>query len=216
MCSLKCKQNDRGAVSIIEATFVFPIVFFIVFFMIMAGEAYYQRARVEYAVTAAAINGAARCENPMLGIVIANCSVPTDPTATDVQPYRYIFTSEAHSIASEVQSELEKTISAMRPLLFKNMSPTNVVVSINPKMNPLISSFPVECSFDIPFPVRMIFSGESVKFSYSVSMTAAIGDPSEFVRNVSTVSDIIERSETATEVCSKIKSAMMKIGEWIN
>jgi hypothetical protein len=209
-------KTEKGAVTIVEATFVFPIVFFIVFFMIMAGEAYYQYARVEHAVTAAAINGAARAENPMLSTVISNGSVPTDPTATDVMPYRYIFTSEASSIASEIQGELEKTINSMRPLLFRNMSPDNVVVTIKPKMNPLISSFPVECSFDIPLPIKMIFSNDNIKFSYSVCITTSIGDPSEFVRNVSTVGDIIERSEVATEVCTKIKSAMMKIGEWVN
>ena len=62
------KQHDRkwekGAVTIIEATFVFPITFFIVFFMIMAGEGYYQHARVENLVTYTAITGASRCEHP--------------------------------------------------------------------------------------------------------------------------------------------------------
>ena len=51
--------HNRGAMSIVEATFVFPIMFFVVFFMIMAGEAFYQHARVEYFVTVAAIDGAA-------------------------------------------------------------------------------------------------------------------------------------------------------------
>ena len=210
------RKREKGAVTIVEATFVFPIVFFIVFFMIMAGEAYYQRAKVEYAVTAAAINGAARCENPMLGSVISGGAVPTDPGATDVMPYRYIFTGSAKSIAAQVQGELASTISSMKPLLFRNMSPTNVVVSINVKMNPLISSFPVECSFDVPFPIRMIFSKEDMKFTYNVSITTSIGDPAEFVRNVAMVSDILERSQTAMAVSGKIKSVMGKISGWIN
>lgn len=211
----RLENNQKGAVTIIEAAFVFPIVFFIVFFMIMAGEAYYQRACVEYEVTAAAVRGAARCENPMLSTVMSS-GVPTSPDSVDVMPYRYILTGESKKIASEVEGELESRIADIRPLLFKNMAPDNVSVSIKPKMNILISSFPVQCDFDVPFPIRMIFSDEKIKVSYSVSITTSIGDPSEFVRNVSTVSDIVERSEGLTNACSKIKSAMDKIGAYTN
>ena len=208
--------QEKGAVTIIEATFVFPIMFFIVFFMIMAGEAYYQRACVEYAVTSAAVNGAAKCENPMLKHVISDGAVPTDPTATDVTPYRYILTGEAKKIAGSVQSELTQKVSAFQPLLFRNMSPQNVSVKINLHMNPLISSFPVTCTFDVPFPIKFIFSDDTIKFHYTVQTTASIGDPSEFVRNVATVGDIIERSETASEIAGKMMDAMNKIGVYVN
>ena len=209
-------KENKGAVTIVEAAFVFPVVFFIVFFMIMAGEGYYQRARVEHAVTQAAIDGAARCENPMLGQVISRKSVPTDPTATDVMPYRYIFTGEAKSIASQVKGELQGKIRAMQPLLFKNMSPSNVNITVNPKMNPLVSSFSMKCTFDVSFPIRMIFSNEEVKFSYSVSITAPVGDPAELVRNVLIVENIVQRSKAISEMCGEIKGCMAKIGQWVN
>ncbi len=202
--------------TIIEAAFVFPVVFFIVFFMVMAGEGYYQRARVEHEVIAAAMNGAARCENPMLGQVISSGGVPNSPTAVDVMPYRYIFTGEASSIAAQVKGELQGKLAAMRPLLFKNMSPTNVSVTADPKMNPLVSSLSLRCTFDVPFPIRMIFSNEPVKFSYSVSLTAPVGDPTELVRNVLTVENIVQRSEAISGMCGEIKSCMAKIGQWVN
>lgn len=208
-------RSENGAVAIIEAAFVFPIVLFVVFFMIMAGEAYYQRARVECAVTEAAINGAARCENPMLS-ASGGGSIPTDPSAADVMPYRYIFTGEARSIAAEVSGELEKKVGSMKPLLFRNMSPTNVSVYIDPQMNILISSFPVECEFDIELPITLLFTGEPLAFNYSVSITTSIGDPAEFIRNVATVKDIVERREGLTEMCGKIKEALDKVGAYIN
>lgn len=209
------KKSERGAMTIVEATFVFPITFFIVFFMIMAGEAYYQHARVEYAVTQAAINGAAQCENPMLSTVTSS-GVPTSPDAVEVMPYRYILTGNAESIASDVASDLKATINGMDPLLFKNMKPTNVQVTISPKMNILVSSFPVECEFEIPLPIKMIFSSDALSLKYTVTVTAPVGDPTEFVRNVSIVSDIIERSEWASGICGKIKSAMERIGAYTN
>lgn len=208
-------RNEKGAMTIIEATFVFPIMFFVVFFMIMAGEAYYQHAKVEYYVTAAAINGASRCENPMLGTVLDKGTVPTDPAAADVMPYRYIFTGEANKIAVEIESELQKKVDAMKPLLFKAMRPTDVNVDAVPKLNPLISTFSVTCEFDVPLPIRMIFSDEDLKFSYSVNVNTSVGDPSEFVRNVSTVADLLERNAAFSEFCGKIRTCMEKIGACI-
>lgn len=208
--------EKRGAMTIVEATFVFPIMFFIVFFMIMAGEAYYQRAVVEYTVNAAAVNGAAQCENPMLGYILDHGSVPTSPTAADVMPYRYIFTGEAQRIGSIVAAEVTGKLNAMEPLLFRNMSPTNVSVTAKPQVNILVSSLPVECSFDIPFPIRFIFSGDVMKMHYSFQTTASIGDPAEFVRNVALVGDIIQRSEAATEVANKALETMQRIGVYVN
>lgn len=209
-------KSEQGAMTIVEATFVFPIVFFVVLFMIMAGEAYYQQARVEFAVTQAAVDGAARCENPMLGKVIADGSVPTSPTAVEVLPYRYIFTSEAKTIASEVSGELEEKVSSFRPFFFWNMYPHNVSVRIDLKMNPFISAFPVQCSFEIPFPIKMIFSNNRVSLKYQVSVNASIGDPSELIRNISVVTDSLEMSETASGFGSKVKSGLEAIGGWVN
>ncbi len=208
-------KGEKGAMTIVEATFVFPIMLFIVFFMVMAGEAYYQHAKVENYVATAAIDGAARCENPMLGEVISSKTVPTDPEKTEVMPYRYILTGEAHKIAKEVESELQEKIESMKPLLFKGMRPINVDVSVSPHMNPLVSSFPIVCEFEVPLPIRMIFSNERLSFSYNVSVSASVGDPAEFIRTVSTISDFLERNSSFSDFCGKVKETMGKIGAYL-
>ena len=96
------------------------------------------------------------------------------------------------------------------------MEPKNVSVKVTPKMFILISSFQVECEFDIVLPVRMLFSDEDLKFHYSVSMTEPVGDPSEFVRNISTIQDILERNEKAASIAEKFKEATKKIARFIN
>ncbi len=209
------RTGERGAMTIVEATFVFPITFFIVFFMIMAGEAFYLRACAEYYVTSTAISGAADCENPMLSAVVAD-GVPQNPAETEVMPYRYILTGNASDIATEVAGELEAKLESLQPLLFKRMKPAEVSVTIKPKVNVFVSSFPVECDFEVPLPIKMIFSDEKLSFKFHASATASIGDPAEFVRNVSIVSDLIERSAWGTEICQKIKAGMDKIGAYIN
>ena len=101
-------------------------------------------------------------------------------------------------------------------MAFKGMEPKNVSVKVTPKMFILISSFQVECEFDIVLPVRMLFSDEDLKFHYSVSMTEPVGDPSEFVRNISTIQDILERNEKAASIAEKFKEATKKIARFIN
>lgn len=213
------QQGQRGAVVIMEAIFVFPVVFFAIYFMLMAGEACYQYTRVEKACIQAAIAGAARCENPMLEAVQKQGEVPTGTSGVKIRPYRYIFTSEAANIANEVSGELYAAIEKFRPLAFRGMNPTNVQVSIRPKMNVLVSSFPVECSFDITLPIRMVFSGETLRYHYSVSVTEPIGDPAEFVRNVSTVQDYLERVEWGDKISDfveKLKGALDKLARFMN
>ena len=80
----------------------------------------------------------------------------------------------------------------------------------------LISSFQIECEFDIELPIRMIFSNENFKFHYSVSMTEPIGDSAEFVRNVSTIQDILERNESAAEIAGKFQELNDKIARFLN
>lgn len=215
-CS-KTAEAQMGAMTIVEAAFVFPIMFIITFIMIMTGEAYYQQARVEYEVSHGAVSGAARCENPMLAYIQNNGNtVPTNPGASKVVPYRYIFTSEAKRIGTDLENELIQTINSMEPLAFRAMSPRNVNIDVEPRLNILVSSLQVSCEFDIQLPIRMIFSKENVKFHYKISTVEPIGDPSEFVRNVSLVKDLLERSAKAQEMYGKIKAALDQVGRFIN
>ena len=210
-CGLK-KGGQDGAVTIVEAAFVFPIMFIIIFIMVMLGEVYYQRARVEHVISQAAVLGAARCENPMLGYIQNHGNaVPTKPSDADVAPYRYIFTGRARTITNELESEMRQKIQSMKPLAFRGMSPADVTVKAEPHLNPLVSSLKVECDFNIKFPIRMIWSKDPLVAHYTVSVVEPVGDPAELVRNISMVQDIMERlevSEKVEAVFSKIKEAM--------
>ena len=210
------KDGQKGAVVIMEAAFVFPIMFFVIFILLMVCEGYYQYARVERACIVAAVQGAARCENPMLETVQKSGQVPTSTTAAKVRPYRYIFTEESKQIAAEMEAELERTIANMDCLAFRGMTPDEVEVDIDPRLNVLVSAFPVECKFKIQLPIRMIFSNEDLTFHYEVTVVQPIGDPAEFVRNVSTVQDYLDRNATITEYLQKIRDAFAKISRFIN
>lgn len=198
-----------------ESLFVFPITFFVVFFMIMAGEGMYQEARVERILTNAGIEGAARIENPMLDTVVKS-GVPTSPTACEVRPYRYIFTDDADDIADNTKKELETSVNGLTALFFQNMAPSKVTVDAKADVNPLISHLRVECSFEVPFPIRMIFTNEEMSMPFNLKMSGVVSDPSELVRVVGYVMDLIERSEGATNLAGKGKDILGSIGSFIN
>jgi hypothetical protein len=213
----KEKNGEYGAVLIVEAVFVFPIMFIIVFVMLMAGSAFFQHARVERLVVEAALDGASRCENPMLEKVSSTGSVPKEITAdTKVMPYRYLLTQNAKKIGAEIGGELEQKVRGLQSVGFSGLEPKNVSVRATPHMFILVSSFQVECEFDIELPIRMLFAKENFRFHYAVSMTEPIGDPAEFVRNVSLVQDLLERNETVMEIAGKFQKAMQKLAKYLN
>lgn len=212
----KKEHKEYGAVMLAEAAFVFPVMFIIVFVMIMAGGAYFQHARVERLVVEAALDGAARCENPMLEQVSKTGSVPTGTSDGKVMPYRYLLTGNARNIGNEVADELKRNMEGLQSFVFRGLEPKHVTVRAMPHMYIILSNFEVECEFDIELPIRMLFSEKNVTFHYSVCMTEPIGDPAEFVRNVSTVQDFAQRNEVLAEAAQKFKEAAQKLGTYIN
>ncbi len=75
--------------SIIEATVVFPVAFIAIFFMLFAGNAFYQRCQMESIVQIELIEHVAKAANPVLSDVIAG-KTPTTSKGLNVQPYRYL------------------------------------------------------------------------------------------------------------------------------
>ncbi len=212
-------KDQKGAVVIMEAAFVFPIMFIVIFVMIMACEAYFQYARVESACVQAAIKGAARCENPALETVQKNGQVPKGTTATHVYPYRYIFPGQTRQIAEKTAADLKKTVEGFDALAFRGMRPAKVHVQARPQTNIFVSSLTLDCSFEIELPIRMIFSGDAFVFKYDISVKESIGDPAEFVRNVSTVEDLLQSTElgkTILEAAGTIKQKLGTLARFIN
>ena len=59
-------KSENGAVPVVEATFVFPVMFFVIFFLLFMGNMYVSKAYFDNAVNQAAIKYAAQCADPNL------------------------------------------------------------------------------------------------------------------------------------------------------
>ena len=200
--------------TIIEATFVFPIMFFIVFFMIMAGNIYFQQARVERIVTETAINAASRCENPMQALV--GDSVPDDPNNDGIKPYRYLFGGYVKDICRNIQKESTAKIENFGAMGFAGMEVKNLHLSVDPHIYMIISYVDVKCSYSVGFPIRMIFFDDTFDYDFTVHIRQPISDPAELLRNVSTVEDLIERSKVAQSFFEKLAPVLDKVKKYVN
>lgn len=210
-------ESQKGAVMIIEATFVFPIMFFIVFFMIMAGNIYFQQARVERIVTEAALEAASKCENPMLDYV-KDKAIATDPDNEGIKPYRYIFSGYSSGVCSEVEESMEKKITDFGALGFAGMEAQldSGATMIKPHIYMITGNVEAVCKFRVDFPIKMIFFPEKIGFDYRVCINQPISDPAELVRNVSTVADALERNEQAMNFKAKLDSGAEKVAKYAN
>ena len=212
-------SGEGGAVMIVEAAFVFPIMFFIVFIMLMAGSAYFQQARIERILEEYAIEAAACCENPMLEKIINDGgSIPTDPVRNDtIKPYRYLFQGNTQRVRANMESRINSSINGFGTLGFAGMQARldGLKLSVKPHCV-LVPVMVADCSFHVDLPIRMIFSDQPIRFRFRLTAREPVGDPSEFVRNVSTVQDYAERSEKIMEIAGKIGSALHKLGTYTN
>ena len=101
------RKEEKGAL-VVEATIVFPIMFFVLLFLIYMGNMFYMRSQVDAIASLGAIEAAARFADPMLSEVEKTGSVPR--TIQDVKPYHSLFgdTSEVNSIEDDMRTKLNR------------------------------------------------------------------------------------------------------------
>lgn len=203
-------EEDKGAVMTVEATFVFPILFFVLFFLIYFGNAYYVKSNVDYVVNRYAIQGAAECADPQLKSIIESKSVPKNVKSRNY-PYRYITSGYGSTVAGEMQSKIKDEIKFTG--FFKKMHPTNVDCKVKFNNKFFYQTLKVDVTYDIKFPIRLIFFNKATVLSLCSSAEAPLGDGSELVLNTNLVIDMIEHTgvdEKFNELVDKLKTGVSK------
>lgn len=205
------KQN--GAVQIVEAAFVFPIMFIILFFLIYMGNAFYIKAQVESVVETRALEGAGYCADPILQTIKGSGSIPSLKDL-ETEPYRYIF-GGMNEIEKKIASSVEGDIEGKSMSFFKNMKPDlKTSKSDIAKFNNYVvySTFSVEVKYAIKFPIR--FLGEKTPTILNISSRAEVpvGDTAEFIRNTDMVVDLFHGSK----VSQAISDVFGKINDFIS
>lgn len=97
-------KKEKGAVMVVEATIVFPIMFCVVFLIIFYGNVLYQRSKIDNYVSTYAQWGAQQCADPLYLQTLKDGSVVSDTSNVDVKPYRYF--GSMGEIITQVESQV--------------------------------------------------------------------------------------------------------------
>jgi len=179
-------KNEKGAVPIVEAALVFPIVIFVVLILIFYGNMLYQQSKVDAIAVRGAEYLAAMYTNPIL----QEDAIPTNSTEVDVKPYRYILgDAEAETKAKDyIRELLGKTGTGF----FKNMEMDWTIKTCKIKNYVVYQTACVEIEYSIKLlPMRLLGGAEMFKCS-NATVTAAT-DPAEFIRNIDMIMDYSEQ-----------------------
>ena len=210
---MKDVDNKERGMLIVEASIIFPIVFIVIFLMIYAGNAYYQKCRIEAIVNEVAIEAAAYSADPLLQSVSNNGTIP-NVNSSNVYPYRYFDPNGVNSIQSSMGSLVRSRINQLDSGLFMGMKPKNIQVSPEYKNGFIYSTYSVYVKYDIVLPIRMLWSDENIKMQFSTYIDMPVSDTSEFIRNVDMVEDYLERSEAFQKFKETVTKAIDSAKKW--
>lgn len=193
-------KRDKGAVMVVEATIVFPIMFFVIFLIILYGNVMYQKSKIDNYVSAYAQWGAHQCADPLYLQTLKTGSVVSDTNDVDVKPYRYF--GSMGDIITQVES---KVLSKSKGTgFFKGMQPKGMVVDAKFSNFVVYSTFDVQAKYNIDLPIT--FLGQRIKLSTMSSYDSVpVSDSAEFINNINMAKNYVESNKKIQEAIQEVK-----------
>lgn len=211
-------RSENGAVTIVEATYVFPIMFFVIFFLIYFGNMYYVKASVDSIVSREAIKGAQYYANPWVKEVNEeNGGTKVPEKNDDVKPYRQLV-SLVHTdteIQNQIKTETLQRIKNLGGGGFAGMEAQNVTPEVKYSNHILYSTFTVAADYKITFPIRFLGEKDNISISFRSREVVNVTDNTEFVRNVDMVIDYVERSKVFNDLKEKFGNLVEKVRKFL-
>lgn len=211
-------KNESGLV-IVEAAIVFPVMFFVLLFIIFIGNMYFEQAKVDDIVATYAVKGAQYIADPSLYEMDENGIVPRSVKDTDVEPYRLVLGSlSSNGSVAQLEDTISKRVKEEigGGLIFFSNSSANVIGSDNAKIAKfksyiVYSTFTVQVNYEIKFPIRFLGEASPTIVKLSSRSEVAVNDTPEFIRNIDMVVDLLD----GTKLAETVQSMFDKINTFI-
>lgn len=207
-----CLMSESGAMPIVEASFVFPIMFFVIFFLFFMGNMYVSKSYTDNLVSEAAIRYAAQCADPNLSLINDENKLPD--TGLKNEPYRYIFNTfgSSGSIEGAVNSckNYIKDNGGSFFSFFKGMGPQVKNVNVKFNNNIVNYSLSVTAEYSISLPWKFIFQDDLEIYNFTSHAEVPVSDAPEFIRNIDMVVDYLQQSKTVNMLTEKISGLFDK------
>ncbi len=190
---------------LVEATFIYPVVFAILAFLLFVGDMFYQRAWIEAAVLRYSIEGGAEVGNSALSKIDIDEAAGTgalDPALIENRPYRFISNGgtdgDVGTTAAENSAALEAEVSGGRASFF-GLVPNLEAVEATYESSLFYGSYWVRADYGFQLPVAgYIVPGGGVDVDFTASSVSTVTSMGEFVRNVDFLDDAY-RSKVGAE-----------------
>lgn len=216
------KLKNEKANSLVENVIVLPLIFIVIYFMILMAFILHDRSTLDAAAKRGTIYAARCISDPNYtvilqksghepGVLDTNVEKLNDSSFAEVgshiKPYRYLVmdTSDIkNATVSEVKNIIQKT-----KIPWREIQTGDINVDIDNK----IIYQNVEVSITARYPLPQVFGafGLPTEYEYTVEAVTAVNDPDEFIRNVDLVIDTcVELDQKTGGNLSKITS---KIGD---
>lgn len=218
--NVKKKIKNESGLVIVEAAIVFPVMFFVLLFIIFIGNMYFEQAKVDNIVATYAVKGAQYIADPSLYEMDENGGiVPRDVKNTDVEPYRMVIGAFSRNgsvaqLEDAISQKVKEEIGG--GLIFFSNSNANIVGSDNSKIAKfksyiVYSTFTVQVNYEIKFPIRFLGEEAPTIVKMSSRSEVAVNDTPEFIRNIDMVVDLLD----GTKLAETVQSMFTKINTFI-
>ena len=207
------KKQESGMV-IVEATIVFPVMFFVIFLLIFLGNAYMQRCRIEAIVHEVALDAAAYCASPMLSDLERNGTI-TAYKDLNIKPYRY-FSGSAKEIENWAKNRLNERVNGLSTGLFAGMKPQHWECKVKFNNKFIYSTFRIEVKYDITMPIRLFGASNSLALRVASHTEMPVTDTAEFIRNVNMVEYYLEITGAKQAIGDFIGKVTNTVKSWWN
>lgn len=208
-------RRQDGAVQIVEASFVFPIMFIVLFFLIYMGNAFYIKGQVEAVVSTQALHGASYAVDPVLKSIRETHSVPA-VDKVKIEPYRYIvggMNEVEDEIAKEVRKELKTDSTTFFTTMKPKLSGTDEIAKYNSSV--VYATFSVQVHYSLTFPIRYLGESSPTILKLSSRSEVPVNDAPEFIRNSDMAVDLLKDTKlgkTISDMFSKVSGFIEKLG----
>lgn len=188
---------------IVEASFVFPIMFFVLLFLLYMGNMFYMRSRIDALTTHYTIEAAARYADPLLKTVEKNGSVPR--SIDNVQPYHSL--KDDGTAVKSAKKDLNDKINELGSGFFAGMGIRESNISMSAKKSLINTTIKTDVSYQIKFPLRFLGDNNPVVLNIHSTCVAPVTDTPEFIQNVDMAKDFADASGLS-EKLDKMVSAV--------
>jgi hypothetical protein len=161
---------------------------FVLAFLLVVGNAYYQKSRVEFIVTQATYAGAAYCAEPLLKFVESDGKVPEFTAGKDsrAKPYRYLIVNK-DKIGSETETRIYSKLDELGTGLFSGMKVQDPVANAEYNNYVVYATLSTDVKYKITVPVKLLGMKDFMSIPISSHTEVAVSDVPEFIRNINAV-----------------------------